>query len=207
MLDVTHLIESGGLLLIGGIIFAESGLLAGFFLPGDTLLFTAGFFAAQGKLPLPALLLVVILAAVAGYETGYHIGNKFGKQLFKKKDGLLFRQEYLDKSEDFYEKHGGKTVMLSRFVPVVRTFAPIVAGVGNMPRMRFRIFNIAGAVVWGGGIILLGNWLGNRIPNIDRYLLPVIALAMIFTFSPVILHLLKDKETRQKLLSKLKRKN
>src|SRR3954463_1226490 len=106
-INVTSIIESGGLLLVGLIVFAESGMLVGFFLPGDTLLFTAGFFAAQGKLPLSWLLFVVILAAIAGYEAGYHIGNKFGKRLFKKKDGLLFRQEYLEKSEAFYEKHGG----------------------------------------------------------------------------------------------------
>lgn len=199
MLDVTHLIENGGLLLIGAIIFAESGLLVGFFLPGDTLLFTAGFFAAQGKIPLLWLLLVVILTAIAGYEAGYRIGKKFGKRLFNKKDGLLFRQEYLEKSEIFYEKHGGKTVMLSRFVPVVRTFAPIVAGIGNMEKTRFTIFNIGGAVVWGGSIVLLGNWLGSKVPNIDKYLLPVVGLAMLFTFSPMILHIVRDKLTHKRV--------
>lgn len=205
MLDVAHLIENGGLLLIGAIIFAESGLLVGFFLPGDTLLFTAGFFAAQGKIPLLWLLLVVILTAIAGYEAGYRIGKKFGKRLFNKKDGLLFRQEYLEKSEIFYEKHGGKTVMLSRFVPVVRTFAPIVAGIGNMEKTRFTIFNIGGAVVWGGSIVLLGNWLGSKVPNIDKYLLPVVGLAMLFTFSPMIWHIVKEKETRQQLIAKARK--
>ncbi len=204
MFEVTHLIESGGLLLVGVIIFAESGLLAGFFLPGDTLLFTAGFFAAQGKLPLLGLLLIVILAAIAGYEVGYHIGQKFGKRLFRKRDGVLFRQEYLEKSEVFYEKHGGKTVLLSRFVPVVRTFAPIIAGIGDMPKLRFRIFNAAGAVLWGGGIVLLGHWLGSKIPNIDKYLLPIVGIAMVFTFSPMILHLLTDKELRHRLLARFK---
>ncbi len=204
MFDVAHLIQNGGLLLIGLIIFAESGLLAGFFLPGDTLLFTAGFFAAQGKLSLAGLLIVVILAAIAGYEAGYHIGHKFGKQLFRKKDGLLFRQEYLEKSEVFYEKHGGKTVVLSRFVPVIRTFAPIVAGVGNMSKTRFRIFNCVGAIVWGGGVVLLGNWLGSKIPNIDKYLLPIVGLAMLFTFSPMVLHILKDKDTRDGLKTSLR---
>ncbi len=199
MFDAAHLIENGGLLLIGGIIFAESGLLAGFFLPGDTLLFTAGFFAAQGKLPFAGLLIVVMLAAIAGYEAGYHIGHKFGKRLFRKKDSLLFRQEYLEKSEVFYEKHGGKTVMLSRFVPVIRTFAPIVAGMGNMSRTRFRVFNVIGAIAWGGGIVVLGHWLGSKIPNIDKYLLPVVGVAMLFTFSPMILHIVKDKETRQRI--------
>ncbi len=191
MLNVTGLIESGGLLLIGAIIFAESGLLAGFFLPGDTLLFTAGFFAAQGKLPLPELLLVVIVAAIAGYYAGYHIGHKFGKRLFKKEEGLFFRREYLERSEIFYEKHGGKTVMLSRFVPIVRTFAPVVAGMGNMSLTRFNFFNFVGALVWGGGVTLLGYWFGSKIPNIDHYLLPIILAAMAISFGPTLWHLVR----------------
>ncbi len=204
MLDVTHLIESGGLILIAGIIFAESGLLAGFFLPGDTLLFTAGFFAAQGKLPLGWLLLVVFVAAVAGYEMGYRIGARFGKRLFSKKEGIIFRQEYLERSEEFYKKHGGKTVLLSRFVPVVRTFAPVVAGIGNMPKPRFTSFNAAGAVIWTTSIILLGHWLGKRIPNIDKYLLPAVAIATLLTFGPTIIHLLRDKKFRTKILSRFR---
>lgn len=205
MFEVSGLIESGGLLLIGAIIFAESGLLAGFFLPGDTLLFTAGFFAAQGKLPLAGLLCIVLVAAIAGYEVGYHIGNRFGKRLFRKKDGLLFRQEYLEKSEIFYERHGGKTVMLSRFVPVVRTFAPIIAGVGNMPKVRFRLFNCIGALLWGGGIVLLGHWLGSKIPNIDEYLLPVVGFAILITFSPMLIHLARDKEALRNIWQRLRR--
>ena len=205
MFDVTQLIESGGLLLIAGIIFAESGLLAGFFLPGDTLLFTAGFFAAQGKLPLGWLIFVVIVAAIAGYAVGYHIGHRYGKRLFHKKDGIIFRQEYLARAEVFYEKHGGKTVMLSRFVPIVRTFAPIVAGIGDMSIHRFTLFNISGAVVWAGSVILLGNWLGSRIPNIDHYLLPIILLAMAISFGLSIYHLIKDPKFRNFILNKIKR--
>ncbi len=187
-------------------VFAESGLLVGFFLPGDTLLFTAGFFAAQGKLPLGWLILVVILAAIAGYWMGYHIGHRYGKRLFRREDGIIFRQEYLKRSEVFYEKHGGKTVMLSRFVPIVRTFAPIVAGIGNMPRQRFMIFNAAGAVFWGGGVILLGDWLGSRIPNVDHYLLPVILLASAISFGPTIYHLISDPKIRSSILEKFKRR-
>lgn len=197
MLDVTKIIESGGLLVVALIIFAESGLLAGFFLPGDTLLFSAGFFAAQGKLPLFWLLFLVLIAAIAGYEVGYRIGSRFGRKLFHKPNGLLFRQEYLEKSEIFYEKHGGKTVMLSRFVPVIRTFAPIVAGIGRMPKGRFLIFNAAGALVWGGGVVLLGNFLGSRVPNIDKYLLPAVLLAMALTFGPMVYHLVKQLLTKK----------
>lgn len=202
MFDIAHLIQSGGLLLIGAIIFAESGLLA-VFLPGDTLLFTAGFFAAQGKLPLHILLVVVMIAAIAGYEVGYHIGNKFGKKLFRKKDGLFFRHEYIEKSELFYEKHGRKTVMLSRFVPVIRTFAPIVAGIGKMPRRKFTLYNVLGGTIWGAGITILGYNLGNRIPNIDRYLLPVILVAMSLSFGPTLYHIFKDPKVRSELLKRL----
>ena len=142
MLDVQHIIESGGILLIGFIIFAETGLLLGFFLPGDTLLFAAGFFVAQGKLPLPLLLIVVILSAILGNEVGYEIGSRTGKKIFRKKDGLLFREEYITRASDFYEKHGGKTIVLARFVPIVRTFSSVVAGVGKMSRIKFLTYNI-----------------------------------------------------------------
>lgn len=206
MLDVAHIIESGGLLLIGFIIFAESGLLVGFFLPGDTLLFTAGFFAAQGKLPLGWLLIIVVLAAIAGYEVGYQIGQRFGKRLFKKEEGIIFRQEYLVRSQEFYEKHGGKTVMLSRFIPIIRTFAPIVAGIGDMSKKRFMAFNVIGATVWTTLVVLLGHWLGKRIPNIDHYLLPIILLAMALSFGPSIYHIVGDKKTRTKILAKFQRK-
>jgi membrane-associated protein len=207
VLNVEAIIQSGGLLLITAIIFAESGLLVGFFLPGDTLLFTAGFFAAQGKLSLPWLLLLILIAAVLGYESGYYIGRRFGKRLFQKKDGLIFRQEYLLRSEAFYQKHGGKTVMFSRFVPVVRTFAPIVAGIGNMPQKRFTLYNIIGGAAWTIGVSLLGYWLGSKIPNIDRYLLPVILFAMAISFGPTLYHVVKDPKIRQKLLKKITRKS
>ena len=204
MFDVAHIIESGGLLLIGFIIFAESGLLVGFFLPGDTLLFTAGFFAAQGKLSLGWLIIVLIVAAIAGYEVGYQIGQRFGKRLFTKEEGILFRQEYLHRSQKFYEKHGGKTVTISRFVPIVRTFAPIVAGIGDMSKKRFMAFNIAGAVIWITSVVLLGHWLGKKVPNIDQYLLPVILGAMLLSFGPSIYHIVSDKKTRNKLIAKFR---
>ncbi len=192
MPDVQHLIESGGLLLVTLIIFAESGLLLGFFLPGDTLLFSAGFFASQDKLPLTWLMSLVILAAISGYYVGYRIGRKFGPKLFSKPNGVLFRQEYLERSEQFYKKHGGKTIFLSRFVPVVRTFAPVVAGVGKMDQRRFNEFNVLGALVWGGGVTMLGYWLGSRIPNVERYLLPIILVAMVISFGPTLYHLAKS---------------
>lgn len=205
MLDVEHLVQSGGLLIIGLIVFAESGLLIGFFLPGDTLLFTAGFFAAQGSLPLGWLILVIVLAAIIGDNVGYTIGHRTGHRIFTKKDGIFFRKEYILRAEEFYKTHGGKTVTLARFVPIVRTFAPIVAGVAGMERRRFMLYNVVGAFVWGAGVTLLGYFLGSKIPNIETYILPVVLLATIFTFAPPFLHMLKDRRTRQRLYVAIKR--
>jgi membrane-associated protein len=202
-INVEALIKSGGLLLIGAMVFAESGLLVGFFLPGDTLLFTAGFFAAQGQLPLGWLLLVVVVAAIAGDSVGYSIGRRTGHLIFRKPDGLFFRQEYIAKAEAFYEAHGGKTIILARFVPIIRTFAPLVAGVGKMPYKRFVSFNVIGATAWGAGVVMLGHWLGSKIPNIDKYLLPMVLLATLFTFSPMLLHIIRDKKLRHDLLGRL----
>ncbi len=200
------LIESGGLLAIGAIIFAESGLLIGFFLPGDTLLFTAGFFAAQDKLPLGWLLVIVLLAAIIGYEVGYEIGHRWGRRLFKKKDGIIFRQEYIQKAEAFYETHGGKTVILARFVPIVRTFTSVVAGISAMDRRKYLLYNILGSIPWCVGVTLLGYWLGSQIPSIDKYLLPAVAFAMVLTFGSPLYHILKDKKSRQKLWSLITKK-
>ncbi len=203
MFDVNSIIESGGLLLIALIVFAESGLLIGFFLPGDTLLFTAGFFASQDKLPIIELLVVIIVAAIIGDQVGYQIGKKTGPRIFRKKDGILFKQEHLIKAEKFYEKHGGKTIILARFTPIVRTFAPIIAGVARMPKARFTFFNVIGGAGWGLSVTLLGYWLGSRIPNIDKYLLPIILLAVLLSFGPAVYHLLKDDSTRKLLLRKI----
>lgn len=201
LFDIESLLQGGsivGLIIIGLIVFAESGLLIGFFLPGDTLLFTAGFFAAQGKLPLLPLLAVIIIAAIVGDNVGYQIGRRYGPRIFKKKDGAFFRHDYIMRAEEFYEKHGGKTVVLARFVPIVRTFAPVVAGVGKMPRRRFAFYNIFGAFFWGLSVTLLGYWLGSKIPNIDTYILPVVLLATIFTFAPPLIHVWRDKRKARK---------
>jgi membrane-associated protein len=183
------LIQSGGLLLIGLIIFAESGMLLGFFMPGDTLLISAGVFAAQGKLPLAALLVVVALAAIVGDNVGYTIGRTSGPRLFHKPDGLLFRQSYVQTSEKFFEKYGNKTMLLAHFVPVVRTFTPIVAGVGKMNRFQFVIFDAIGDTAWAVIVTMLGYWFGSRIPNIDHYILPVVGGAILFSFGPMIWHI------------------
>lgn len=203
MFDPTHLLAGTGVLLglvfIGGIIFAETGLLIGFFLPGDTLLISAGVFAAQGKLPLAATLLVIAVAAIAGDNLGYVIGKTAGRKLFHKKDGLLFRHEYVMRAESFYERYGSKTVLLSHFLPVIRTFAPIVAGVAKMNHFQFFVFDAIGDIVWAFAVTMLGYWFGSKIPNIDHYILPAVGLATLFTFSPMVWHLATDKEFHEKV--------
>lgn len=204
MLNVNHLIQSGGLILIGLIIFAESGLLVGFFLPGDTLLFPAGFFAAQGQLPLVGLIITVVIAAMLGDNVGYTIGKHAGHHIFRKQNGLLFRRDYIVRAQKFYEKHGGKTIIFARFLPILRTFAPVVAGVGTMPRKRFIVFDAIGAIAWATSVTLLGYWLGSKIPNLDRYLLPAILLAMLLSFGPTIYHVVKEPRVRQALRKKFR---
>lgn len=199
ILDPETIITTGGLALIAFIVFAESGLLFGFFFPGDTLLFLAGALAAQGQYPLLTAIVVIVVSAILGGRVGYEIGNRAGPRLFKKEDGILFRKEYIRRSEDFYEKHGGKTIILARFIPVVRTFAPVVAGMGNMNKSRFLLYNVLGSLIWGVGVTTLGYFLGQYIPDIDRFILPVVAAIAIFSFAPTLYHILKDPISRQKL--------
>lgn len=203
-MDVNNIILGGGLLAISAIVFAESGMMLGFFLPGDTLLFAAGFFASQGELPITLTIAAISIAAILGDNTGYSIGRVMGPRLFKKKDGILFRQEYVERTERFYEKYGAKTMLLSHFIPIVRSFAPFVAGVGKMPRFKFFIFDAIGCIVWAALITLLGYWFGNRIPNIDKYVLPAVGAVMILSFAPMVWHLLGDPIARQRLLAKFK---
>ncbi len=204
MFDIESIISAGGILLISLIIFAESGLLIGFFLPGDTLLFGAGLAASQGKFSLLWLIFFVVLSAIIGDNVGYSIGRRAGPRIFKKKDGILFRQEYIQKSEEFYEKHGGKTIILARFTPIVRTFAPVVAGASKMPRERFLFFNVFGGILWGAGMPLLGYYIGSKIPHLDKYIeiaiLGVVVLSILLAFA----HLLKDKKTRAMVIDGIK---
>lgn len=195
------------MLAIGLVVFAESGLLIGFVLPGgDTTLLLAGSFAATGVLPLPGLLVVVVLAAILGDNVGYEFGKRTGKRIFRKKESLIFSPEHLLRAEKFYHRHGGKTIMLARFVPMVRTFAPLVAGVGNMPRRRFLFFNVIGAFVWGIGVTMLGyglaRWLGGRVEDLDKYLLAAVGVSTIIAFGPALYQLGKLHGLRRKKRSK-----
>jgi membrane-associated protein len=206
MLSVEHILQSGGLLAIGALVYSESGLMVGFFLPGDTLLLSAGVFAAEGKLPLALTIAVISLAAVLGDNTGYTIGRLLGPRVFKKKDGIVFRQEYVQRAEKFYERFGSKTMLLSHFIPFVRSFAPVVAGVAKMPRPSFLLFDGIGDIAWAVIVTMLGYWFGSRIPNLDHYILPTIAVVVLASFGPMLWHLFGDKTTRTRLFAALRRR-
>lgn len=191
MFDVAEIIQAGGLLLIALIIFCESGMFIGFFFPGDTLLLSAGVFAAQGKLPLVWTIVVVAVAAIAGDNTGYHIGRRYGRRLFKKPDGLVFRQEYVQRAEHFYERFGARTLLFAHFVPVVRTFMSPVAGVANMDYRKFFIFNAIGDIFWATSVTLVGYWFGTKIPDLDHYIVLAVVAVMVITLGPTFYHLAK----------------
>jgi membrane-associated protein len=173
------------------IVFAESGLFIGFFLPGDTLLFAAGFLASENILNLPLLLALFFIAAVTGDTVGYKFGRKYGRKLFNKPDSRFFHQDNLQKAEAFYEKHGKSTIILARFIPVIRTFAPIVAGIGNMDYKTFLSYNIVGGFLWTVGVTLAGYFLGQIIPDIDKILLPVILGVVVISILSSLVHLRK----------------
>ena len=185
------LIETFGTLGVLLIIFAESGLLIGFFLPGDSLLFTAGLLTARGTLSLPVIMVGASVAAIVGDQVGYLIGKRAGPALFNRPDSRLFKQKNVERAHAYFENNGPKTVILARFLPVIRTFTPVVAGVGRMEYRRFVTFNVIGGVLWGAGVTLLGRILGDTVPDIDKWLLPIILVIGAVSFVPVILELLR----------------
>lgn len=203
MFDVAHIIQAGGLLLIAAMIFGESGMFIGFFFPGDTLLLSAGIFAAQGKLPLALTITVIALAAIAGDNTGYFIGKKLGPRLFRKKDSLVFRHEHVVRTHKFFETYGSKTMLVAHFIPIVRTFAPLVAGVGEMKYKQFVVFDAVGDISWAIIVTMLGYWFGSRIPNLESYILPTFFVVTVLTFGPTLYHIFKDPKIRGALLGKL----
>lgn len=189
-----QLIKSIGYLGIWAIMFAESGLLIGFFLPGDSLLFTAGFLASQGFFKIWLLILGAFVCAVLGDNVGYATGSRFGRRLFQREDSWLFHKKHLVKAQSFYQKHGKKTVVLARFMPIVRTFAPIVAGIGAMHYRTFMYYNLIGGLFWTFGVTLLGYFLGKVIPadQVDKYLLPIILGIIVVSLVPSIIHLIQE---------------
>jgi membrane-associated protein len=180
-----------GLILI---IFAETGLLIGFFLPGDSLLFTGGILASQGNLNIAVIAIGCFLAAVIGDQVGYTIGHRAGPPLFRRPDSRIFKQRYVDRTKEFFDKHGPKTILLARFVPVVRTFAPVLAGVGEMDRRTFTTYNVVGGFVWAVGVTVAGYILGSAIgSDIDKYLLPIIAVIVVLSILPPLIEMRRER--------------
>ncbi|MBI4886255.1 MAG: VTT domain-containing protein [Acidobacteria bacterium] len=182
--NVPELVRLAGFYGLIAIVFAETGLLVGFFLPGDSLLVTAGLFAARGDLDVAVLIPSLIVAAVAGNATGYHIGKRTGVALYSRPDSLLFRREHLQMTRDYYERHGGKTIVIAQFLPILRTFAPVVAGVAQMGYRRFASNNVIGAVCWVTSMTLGGYLLGNLIPDIERRIHIVVAVVIGLSLIP-----------------------
>ena len=161
------------------ILFAESGLLIGFFLPGDSLLFTAGLLASRGYFSIWALVIGGAIAAIIGNQVGYHFGRRFGPRIFNKEESFLFHKDHIVRAEKFYEKYGGVALIISRFTPIVRTFIPILAGVGRMNYRKFFIYNVIGGIAWVLSVSFAGYFLGRIVPDIDKYILPIIALIIV----------------------------
>lgn len=194
--DIMKFVSNIGLFGVYFVVFAESGLLIGFFLPGDSLLFTAGLLASStfGLFNVWTLVLGAWLSAVLGDNVGYEFGKRAGRGLFKKEKSLLFNPDNVMKAQEFYEKNGGRAIIIARFMPVVRTFAPIVAGIGNMDHKKFTLFNFIGGTAWTFGLTFGGYFLGNIIPadKVDKYLLPIILMIVIVSVLPPIYHFYKE---------------
>jgi membrane-associated protein len=182
--SLQEIIRWGGVIGITAIIYAETGLLLGFFLPGDSLLVTAGVFAANGNLSLPALLIVLPIAAIAGNATGYLIGKKAGAALYARPDSRFFKRAHLLRAHAFYEKYGGKTIILARFIPIVRTFAPTVAGAASMGYRRFLRYDVFGGTFWPVSMVLVGYGSARLVPNLDKHIHIVIAVVIAASLTP-----------------------
>jgi membrane-associated protein len=184
LMDVQGLIQTGGYIALAVIVFVETGLMFGFFLPGDSLLVTAGLFAAKGDLNIVTLIVLLSICAVAGDATGYFIGLKLGPALFRRDDSLFFKKKHLIAAHDFYEKHGGKTIIIARFVPIIRTFAPVVAGIGQMSYRHFAAFNVIGGVGWVFSMTMIGYSLIKLFPGIEKHIHIVIVVVIALSLLP-----------------------
>jgi membrane-associated protein len=205
LVNPESIIQYGGIYLLLFVVFAETGLFVGFFLPGDSLLFTAGLLCSTGILKMhPALLVVlIIIAAVTGNMVGYSFGKRVGVLLFKRESGFLFRHEHLVTANEFYQKYGRKTIILSRFLPIVRTFAPIVAGIVKLDYYKFFIFSLVGAALWVCTLVLTGYYMGVYIPNTKEYLEYIVIFLIVITAIPFVYNSIKKKLAKR--LIKLKK--
>jgi len=193
MLDPILIIKTVGIIGVIFIVFAETGLFFGFFFPGDSLLFTAGIFASQGFLDIWMLLIFCAIAAILGDSVGYWSGKKYGRGLFDRDSGFFFKKKRLYDAEIFYQKHGKSTIIIARFIPVIRTFAPIVAGIGYMKYFSFISYNIFGGILWVTLMLSLGYFLGSAIPNPDTYIIPIALVIIVVSFLPIIFKIIRFK--------------
>jgi membrane-associated protein len=194
--DIQGMIQWGGMVLVCGIVFVETGLFIGFFLPGDSLLVTAGIFAAAGHLKLAWLLALVSFCAIAGDQLGYWIGRKTGEALYRREDSFLFKKRHLEEAHNFYDRYGGKAVVLARFVPIIRTFASPVAGAARMPYRRFLSYDIFGGFLWVWSMVLLGYFLGSSIPGIDRNIHIVVAVVVFLSILPAVIETIRQRRRK-----------
>ena len=193
MRDVSGLVQAAGYTGTAAIIFAETGLLVGFFLPGDSLLVSAGLLASQGYIDVWLLGLILSVAAVAGDTVGYAIGNASGPRLFTREDSLLFNRKHLIRAHEFYERHGGKTIIIARFMPIIRTFAPVVAGMGEMQYSRFLAYNLVGGVAWVWSMLLIGLFLGRTFPAVAKHIDLLIVVIVFLSILPALIARFKSK--------------
>lgn len=196
--DVKALVAWGGYVGLTSIIFAETGLLVGFFLPGDSLLVTAGLFASQPRFGLNIWLLgsLLTVASILGNAVGYAIGRASGPRLFRREESLLFKPRYLKQAHEFYERHGGKTIILARFMPIVRTFVPVVAGAAAMNYAKYTYYNVAGGVLWIWSLLLIGYFLGRYIPGIDEHIETLIIAVIFLSLLPAVIHWMMARRRR-----------
>lgn len=193
MEHLSELIVAFGYIGVFLTIFAESGILLGFFLPGDSLLFTVGILASQGYFNIYLMIFLAITAAIIGDTVGYYIGRIAGPKLFQRKESRFFKQEYVQKTEDFYKKYGKRTIILARFVPVVRTFAPVMAGVGKMDYKTFASYNVIGGFIWAGGLLAISYYLGMKFEGIEHYLTYIVIGIIFLSIIPIAIDFLKKK--------------
>jgi membrane-associated protein len=186
--NVRGLIEWGGTVLVCTIVFVETGMFVGFFLPGDSLLVTAGVFAGAGHLKLAELLTLVTVCAIAGDQLGYFVGHKAGASLYRREESRFFKRKHLERAHEFYETYGGKTVIMARFIPIIRTFCPPVAGAAKMSYRKYLAYDIVGGFLWVWGMLLVGYTLGRTVPNIDRKIHYIIAAVIVISFMPAAYH-------------------
>jgi membrane-associated protein len=198
LVNPESIIRYGGLYLLLFVVFAETGLFFGFFLPGDSLMFTAGLLCATGILHvhIVALLLYIMLAAISGNMVGYLFGKKVGVLLFKRKSGFFFKQDHLIMARDFYNKHGGKAIILSRFLPIVRTFAPIIAGIVELDYRKFLIYNLVGGAAWVTSLVMCGYFLGKYVPETKAYLKYIVIFLIVITSIPFMINSIKKKRNK-----------